>query len=98
MTAAEYEDLRGRRVGIVGFDKITFKAFMTILGGWCILLIIGAQLAWGNQSTYIASYYYMLGHNVRMEEFYVVQPLIVAIATLFFPLGMHYSQQIGSRK
>ena len=67
LTAAEYEAMLGSRNGIVGFDKITCKAFMTILGGWCILLIIGAQLAWGNQSTYIASYFYMLGHDVRME-------------------------------
>ena len=31
-----------------GFDKITVRAVLTMLGGWCILLIIGAQLAWGN--------------------------------------------------
>ena len=61
---------------------------LTILGGWSVLLIIGAQLAWGNQSTYIASYFHMLGHNVHMQDFYIVQPLIVVVATIFFPLGM----------
>ena len=25
-----------------GFDKFTFSAIMTILGGWAVLLIIGA--------------------------------------------------------
>ena len=55
-----------------GYDKITCRAFFTILGGWSVLLIIGAQLAWGNQSTYIASYYYMLGYNVHMNDFYIV--------------------------
>ena len=55
-----------------GFDKITCRAAFTILGGWCLLLIIGAQLAWGNQSTYIASYYFMLGNPVHMNDFYIV--------------------------
>lgn len=31
-----------------GYDKITCRAAFSILGGWCVLLIIGAQLAWGN--------------------------------------------------
>jgi len=82
----------------VGVDKITCSAFFTILGGWCLLLIIGAQLAWGNQSTYIASYFYMLGHDVHMDDFYIVQPLIVVFATVFFPLGMQVAQTIGARK
>lgn len=69
----------------------------TLLGGWSVLLIIGAQLAWGNQSTYIASYYYMLGNNVHMDDFYIVQPLIVVIATLFFPIGMQASEAVGAK-
>ena len=81
-----------------GYDKFTCPAVFTILGGWSVLLIIGAQLAWGNQSTYIASYYYMLGYAVHMNDFYVVQPLIVVIATIFFPLGMSMSQSIGAKK
>ena len=55
-----------------GFDKITWKAIFAMLGGWCIVLIIGAQSAWGNMSTYIASYYYSLGHQVHMSDFYIV--------------------------
>ena len=55
-----------------GYDKVTCRAVFTIFGGWCILLIIGAQLAWGNQSTYIASYFYMLGYPVHMNDFYIV--------------------------
>lgn len=40
----------------------------------------------------------MLGHNVHMNDFYIVQPLIVVIATVFFPLGMQASQAIGAKK
>jgi MFS transporter, OFA family, oxalate/formate antiporter len=76
---------------------VTCSAFSTIVGGWCILLIIGAQLAWGNQSTYIASYFYHLGWPVTMEQFYIVQPLIVLFATFFFPLGVYLSDKFGSR-
>jgi MFS family permease len=70
---------------------------MTLVGGWCILLVIGAQLAWGNQSTYIVSYYYHQGKQVTMEEFYVVQPFIVLIATFFYPIGVFLSGKYGSR-
>lgn len=69
-----------------------------MLGGWCIVLIIGAQGAWGNMSTYIASYYYMLGNPVHMSDFYIVQPLIVTMAVFFFPIGMQASQRFGARK
>jgi len=62
-----------------------------VLGSWGILLIIGAQLSWGNMSTYIASYFYHLGGDVTMEEFYIVQPLIVVVATFLFPVGMSMS-------
>ena len=51
-------------------------------------MIIGAGLAWGNMSTYIASYYKMLGFDVTMDQFYVVMPLMVFSATFFFPMGM----------
>lgn len=54
-------------------------------------------MAWGNQSTYIASYYLYLGNDVSMKDFYMVQPLIVVIATIFFPLGMNLSKKYGSR-
>ena len=94
----ETSSSRQTRNSGVGYDKFTCNAVLTILGGWSVLLIIGAQLAWGNQSTYIASYYYMLGYNVHMEDFYIVQPLIVVIATIFFPIGMYASQAIGAKK
>ena len=91
-------DRATRDVPRAGYDKFTCPAIFTILGGWSVLLIIGAQLAWGNQSTYIASYFFMLGYDVHMNDFYTVQPLIVVIATLFFPLGMSMAQSIGARK
>ena len=56
----------------IGYNKVTQKAALTVLAGWGIFLIIGEQLAWGNQSTYIASYFRMLGNEVSMEEFYLV--------------------------
>ena len=40
----------------------------------------------------------MLGYAVHMNDFYIVQPLIVVIATIFFPLGMSMSQSIGAKK
>ena len=40
----------------------------------------------------------MLGNNVHMNDFYIVQPLVVVIATLFFPVGMTMAQTIGSKK
>ena len=52
---------------VVGFDKVTLKSEFCVLGGWCILLIIGEQLAWGNQSTYVVSYFKSLGHDVNMN-------------------------------
>jgi len=62
-----------------------------------VLLIIGEQLAWGNQSTYIASYFHYLGNDVNMEEFYTVQPLIVSTATFFFPLAMHLCSTVNPK-
>jgi hypothetical protein len=50
-----------------GYDKFTGRAIMTLIGGWCISIAIGEQIAWGNQSTYVASYFKMLGHDVDME-------------------------------
>jgi len=38
-----------------------------------------------------------LGHDVSMKDFYMVQPLIVVIATIFFPIGMSMSKLYGSR-
>ena len=32
-----------------------------------------------------------------MEQFYVVQPFIVLIATVFFPLGISLSEKYGSK-
>jgi hypothetical protein len=51
----------------LGYDLVTIRSVLSLLGGWCVLLIIGAGLAWGNYSTYIASYYKMLGYDVTME-------------------------------
>lgn len=74
-----------------GEDKITMKAVMCVLGAWAILLIIGGQLSWGNMSTYIASYYYLTDKSVTMEQFSLVQPIIVVTATFTFPIGMYLS-------
>jgi len=39
----------------------------------------------------------MLGKDVDMQDFYIVQPLIVLIATLFFPIGMSLATTYGSK-
>ncbi len=80
-----------------GYDKITISALLCVLGSWSILLIIGAQLSWGNMSTYIASYFYYLGADVTMEEFYIVQPMIVVVATVLFPVGMSLSKKYNPK-
>jgi hypothetical protein len=48
-------------------------------------------------STYIASYFYYLGKDVTMEQFYVVQPIIVVTATFLFPVGMHLSKKYNAK-
>ena len=77
--------------------KVTVRGLLCVLGAWSILLIIGAQLSWGNMSTYFASYFYWLGKDVTMEQFYTVQPLIVVTATFFFPFGMHLTSRYSTR-
>ena len=57
---------------IAGYDKVTLAAAMCVLGSWALLLIIGAQLSWGNMSTYFASYFHYLGAEVTMAQFYKV--------------------------
>ena len=48
-------------------------------------------------STYIASYFYYLGKDVTMEQFYVVQPIIVVTATFLFPVGMYLSNKFNAK-
>ena len=40
----------------------------------------------------------MLGYPVHMNDFYIVQTLIVVIATIFFPLGMKASEMFGAKR
>ena len=81
-------------------EGFTVRAVMCMAGSWAILLIIGAQLSWGNMSTYIASYYYWKSDEkqaVSCQQFMIVQPLIVFTATIFFPLGTHLSAQYNPK-
>jgi hypothetical protein len=39
----------------------------------------------------------MLGADVTMEEFYIVQPLIVVVATVLFPVGMTLSKMYNPK-
>ena len=49
---------------IIGKNKITGAAAITLFGAWVVNLIIGAQLAMGNISVYFTSYYrYTLGYD-----------------------------------
>ena len=82
---------------IAGYDKVTYAAAMCVLGSWALLLIIGAQLSWGNMSTYFASYFHYLGAEVTMAQFYKVQPIIVVTATLIFPLGIHAATRYNAK-
>jgi len=70
----EIEDQQPRKA-IAGQDKVTWRAVATILAGFCVYMVIGAQLAWGNQSTYYASYFYYLSKStkpVSLNDFYIV--------------------------
>ena len=82
---------------IVGKNKITLSAASTLAGAWIVQLIIGAQLAMGNISVYIISYYkYTLGYDdINNDSFYALQPLMVVFATFFFPLGNHLVDKFG---
>ena len=40
----------------------------------------------------------MLGYPVHMNDFYIVQTLIVVIATIFFPFGMKAAEIYGAKK
>ncbi len=70
---------------------------MSVLGAWGVLLVIGNQLAWGNDSTYVCSYFHHLGCQVSMKDFYIVQPMIVLVATFFFPVGTLLAEKYGTR-
>ena len=73
---------------------------LCVVGSWVIVLILGAQIAWGNMSTYICSYFYHYGNDIEgatMAKFYVVQPLIVFTSLFFFPIGMHISAQYNPK-
>ena len=48
---------------------------LCVLGSWATVFILGAQIAWGNMSTYICSYFYHFGNDIEgatMAKFYVV--------------------------
>jgi hypothetical protein len=83
--------------GHVGYDKFTPAAIATLIGAFCVHLVIGSQYAWGSISPYIAGYYRGLGFDTNMSEFYLVLPLIVITSTVVFPVGMHLSKEINSR-
>jgi len=69
-----------------------------LAGCWIVQLIVGAQLALGNTSVYFTSYYrYTLGYDVNQDFFYPMQPLIVILASLFFPLGNWLMDVIGNK-
>ena len=58
-----------------GQEQFTVKAVLCMAGALMILLIIGAQLSWGNMSSYIASYYYwkaLDGQVVTSQQFMIV--------------------------
>ena len=82
----------------IGYDKWTYQALFTVLGAWGVLLVIGNQLAWGNDSTYVCSYFHHLGCDVSMKDFYIVQPNIVLVATVFYPIGTIMAENFGVKR
>ena len=83
---------------VAGLDKLTGPAIMTLCGSWLVELIVGAQLAMGNISVYFTSYYKNhLGYDITNTTFYPLMPIIVIMASVFFPIGNKLIDSFGGR-
>ena len=83
---------------MAGKDKFTSSAIMTLIGAFCIELVVGSQYAWGSMAIYIVGYFRLIGNlEANMSQFYLVLPLIVITSTIFFPIGMQTAKRLGPR-
>jgi hypothetical protein len=81
-----------------GKDKFTSSAVMTLIGSFCVELVVGSQYAWGAMAIYIVGYFRLIGNlEANMSQFYLVLPLIVITSTVFFPVGMQTAKRLGPR-
>ena len=83
---------------VPGKDAFTRQAILTLMGSFCVHLVVGSQYAWGAMSIYIVGYFRYLGNlDANMSQFYLVLPLIVIMSTVIFPIGMDLAERLGSR-
>ena len=83
---------------MAGRDKFTRSAILTLIGSFCVELIVGSQYAWGAMAIYIVGYFRHIGNpEANMSQFYLVLPLIVITSTVFFPIGMEMATRVGPR-
>ena len=83
---------------MAGVDKFTIPSVCSLGGAWLIHLVAGSQYAWGNMLPYLVSYFRNKGHDwVNDSNFYAVMPIIVALSSISFPLGMASANRLGSR-
>lgn len=80
-------ELHKHRKGTVGFDKLTPRAVSTLVGAFCVHLVIGSQYNWGSIAPYVVGYFRDMGIVTNMSQVYLVLPLIIFMSTLFFPIG-----------
>lgn len=69
---------------------------MTLMGAFCVHLVVGSQYAWGSLAPYVVGYFNDMGLQTNMSEMYLVLPLIVITSTVFYPVATKLTQLVGS--
>lgn len=61
---------------------------MTLVGSWIIQIVIGCEYAVGKIIVYFVSYFRSVrGLRVDEDTFYLIGPMIIILAGIFYPLG-----------
>ena len=74
------------------------KGIATVLGGFCIHLVIGAQFVWGNIAVYVTSYYRETDPSVSLGSTSIGLPLCILITGPFNYLGSKLCVKFGSKR
>ena len=74
------------------------EGIATVVGGFCIHLVIGTQYVWGNIAVYVTSYYRDEDPSVSLGSTAIVLPLVILVTGPFKYLGSHLSMKIGVKR
>lgn len=74
------------------------KGIKTIIGGFCVHLVIGSIFIWGNIAVYVTSYMRERGGQVTMGSTFILLPLCVLITGPMNFLGTQICMKIGTKK